>query len=34
VQSHELRSELIRRYATAQHKDRAFSRRRHGVTPV
>jgi acetyl-CoA carboxylase carboxyltransferase component len=34
VQPHELRGELIRRYAAARHKDRAFSRRRHGVTPV
>jgi acetyl-CoA carboxylase carboxyltransferase component len=34
VQPHELRSELIRRYAAARHKDRHFSRRRHGVTPV
>jgi len=34
VQPHELRDELIRRYAAASHKDRHFSRRRHGVTPV
>ncbi|MGH3730598.1 MAG: acyl-CoA carboxylase subunit beta [Micromonosporaceae bacterium] len=34
VQPHELRGELIRRYAAARHKDRTFSRRRHGVTPV
>jgi acetyl-CoA carboxylase carboxyltransferase component len=31
---HELRAELIRRFATANSKDRTFSRRRHGVTPV
>ena len=30
----ELRSELIRRFAAAAGKDRFFSRRRHGVTPV
>lgn len=30
----ELRAELIRRYAAAGTKDRHFSRRRHGVTPV
>jgi acetyl-CoA carboxylase carboxyltransferase component len=29
-----LRSELIRRFAAAAGKDRSFSRRRHGVTPV
>ena len=29
-----LRAELIRRYAAAAGKDRSFSRRRHGVTPV
>jgi acetyl-CoA carboxylase carboxyltransferase component len=29
-----LRGELIRRYALARTKDRHFSRRRHGVTPV
>lgn len=29
-----LRAELIRRFAAARGKDRAFSRRRHGVTPV
>ncbi|MQA26489.1 MAG: acyl-CoA carboxylase subunit beta [Micromonosporaceae bacterium] len=34
VQPHELRAELIRRYAAARNKDRTFSRRRHGVTPV
>jgi acetyl-CoA carboxylase carboxyltransferase component len=30
----QLRSELIRRFAAARGKDRTFSRRRHGVTPV
>jgi acetyl-CoA carboxylase carboxyltransferase component len=30
----DLRAELIRRFAAAQGKDRGFSRRRHGVTPV
>lgn len=30
----ELRAELIRRFALARGKDRHFSRRRHGVTPV
>jgi acetyl-CoA carboxylase carboxyltransferase component len=34
VEPAELRAELIRRYAAARHKDRGFSRRRHGVTPV
>ncbi|PZM90368.1 MAG: carboxylase [Actinobacteria bacterium] len=34
VQPHELRGELIRRFAAARGKDRHFSRRRHGVTPV
>jgi acetyl-CoA carboxylase carboxyltransferase component len=29
-----LRGELVRRYAAAAGKDRHFSRRRHGVTPV
>ncbi|WP_238009693.1 acyl-CoA carboxylase subunit beta [Dactylosporangium sp. AC04546] len=29
-----LRGELVRRFAAARHKDRTFSRRRHGVTPV
>jgi acetyl-CoA carboxylase carboxyltransferase component len=29
-----LRAELIRRFAAAAAKDRTFSRRRHGVTPV
>jgi acetyl-CoA carboxylase carboxyltransferase component len=30
----ELRAELIRRFGLARGKDRTFSRRRHGVTPV
>jgi acetyl-CoA carboxylase carboxyltransferase component len=30
----ELRDELVRRFAAARGKDRSFSRRRHGVTPV
>jgi acetyl-CoA carboxylase carboxyltransferase component len=34
VEPEDLRTELIRRYAAARSKDRAFSRRRHGVTPV
>jgi acetyl-CoA carboxylase carboxyltransferase component len=34
VDPHELRAELIARYAAAAGKDRHFSRRRHGVTPV
>jgi acetyl-CoA carboxylase carboxyltransferase component len=34
VEPADLRDELIRRYATARGKDRGFSRRRHGVTPV
>jgi methylmalonyl-CoA decarboxylase subunit alpha len=34
VEPEELRSELIRRLATYRSKDRTFSRRRHGVTPV
>jgi len=34
VEAAELRDELIRRLATARGKDRHFSRRRHGVTPV
>ncbi len=29
-----LRAELVRRYRTYRGKDRSFSRRRHGVTPV
>ncbi|BCJ43656.1 propionyl-CoA carboxylase [Actinoplanes ianthinogenes] len=34
VEPGDLRGELIRRLAAARNKDRAFSRRRHGVTPV
>jgi acetyl-CoA carboxylase carboxyltransferase component len=34
VEPPELRGELIRRFAAARGKDRQFSRRRHGVTPV
>jgi acetyl-CoA carboxylase carboxyltransferase component len=34
VEPEDLRSELIRRFAAAGGKDRSFSRRRHGVTPV
>jgi methylmalonyl-CoA decarboxylase subunit alpha len=34
VEPHELRDELVARFAAARHKDRHFSRRRHGVTPV
>lgn len=34
VEPEELRTELIRRLAAARTKDRAFSRRRHGVTPI
>ena len=34
VQPAELRAELIRRFAAAAGKERSFSRRRHGVTPV
>ena len=34
VEPEQLRAELIRRFAAARGKDRAFSRRRHGVTPV
>jgi acetyl-CoA carboxylase carboxyltransferase component len=34
VQPEELRADLIKRYAAATNKDRHFSRRRHGVTPV
>jgi acetyl-CoA carboxylase carboxyltransferase component len=34
VEPAELRDELIRRYAAARGRDRHFSRRRHGVTPV
>jgi acetyl-CoA carboxylase carboxyltransferase component len=34
VEPEALRAELVRRYAAAAGKDRHFSRRRHGVTPV
>jgi len=34
VEPEDLRAELIRRFAVARGKDRSFSRRRHGVTPV
>jgi len=34
VRPEELRAELVRRFAAAAGKDRHFSRRRHGVTPV
>ena len=34
VEPEDLRSQLIRRFAAAAGKDRGFSRRRHGVTPV
>ena len=34
VEPEDLRSQLIRRFAAASGKDRSFSRRRHGVTPV
>ena len=34
VQPAELRGELIRRFKAARGKDRAFSKRRHGVPPV
>ncbi len=34
IEPTELRGELIRRYQAARGKDRSFSRRRHGVTPV
>jgi methylmalonyl-CoA decarboxylase subunit alpha len=34
VEPEQLRPDLIRRFATARNKDRSFSRRRHGVTPV
>jgi acetyl-CoA carboxylase carboxyltransferase component len=34
VEPEQLRTELIRRFAAARGKDRSFSRRRHGVTPV
>jgi acetyl-CoA carboxylase carboxyltransferase component len=34
VEPEELRGELVRRFTAARGKDRTFSRRRHGVTPV
>jgi acetyl-CoA carboxylase carboxyltransferase component len=34
VEPEDLRAELVRRFATYAGKDRGFSRRRHGVTPV
>jgi methylmalonyl-CoA decarboxylase subunit alpha len=34
VEPSDLRPQLIRRFAAARGKDRSFSRRRHGVTPV
>jgi methylmalonyl-CoA decarboxylase subunit alpha len=34
IQPGELRTELIRRFGAYRSKDRSFSRRRHGVTPV
>jgi acetyl-CoA carboxylase carboxyltransferase component len=34
VEPQDLRAELVRRFAAAAGKDRSFSRRRHGVTPV
>jgi acetyl-CoA carboxylase carboxyltransferase component len=34
IEAGALRAELVRRYAAAAGKDRHFSRRRHGVTPV
>jgi methylmalonyl-CoA decarboxylase subunit alpha len=34
IEPEDLRAELVRRYAAARGKDREFSRRRHGVTPV
>ncbi len=34
VEPEDLRADLIRRFAASRDKDRAFSRRRHGVTPV
>jgi acetyl-CoA carboxylase carboxyltransferase component len=34
VEPDDLRTELVRRLAATQGKDRTFSRRRHGVTPV
>ena len=34
VEPGELRAELVKRFAAAAGKDRSFSRRRHGITPV
>jgi acetyl-CoA carboxylase carboxyltransferase component len=34
VEPEDLRAQLIARFDAAQAKDRSFSRRRHGVTPV
>jgi methylmalonyl-CoA decarboxylase subunit alpha len=34
VEPEELRAELVKRFAAYRSKDRSFSRRRHGVTPV
>jgi acetyl-CoA carboxylase carboxyltransferase component len=34
VEPEDLRAELVARLAAARTKDRSFSRRRHGVTPV
>ena len=34
VEPEDLRAELVARLVAAQGKDRGFSRRRHGVTPV
>jgi len=34
IEPERLRDELVARYAAAANKDRSFSRRRHGVTPV
>jgi acetyl-CoA carboxylase carboxyltransferase component len=34
VEPEDLRGELIRRFAAYRSKDRTFSRRRHGITPV
>ena len=34
VEPEDLRAELVARIAAARTKDRHFSRRRHGVTPV
>ncbi len=34
VEPEDLRAELVRRFAAYRGKDRSFSRRRHGITPV